>query len=68
MTLPDASRLSPRHPLFGEIMAAHDAAVARGDKTYTDPASGLLVLTRRAHLERGTCCSSGCRHCPYVES
>ena len=27
--------------------------------------NGLMVLTR-AYLERrGTCCRSGCRHCPY---
>ena len=26
---------------------------------------GLMVLTRKYLLERGTCCDSGCRHCPY---
>lgn len=30
-----------------------------------DPASGYLVFTRAYHLKRGTCCGSGCRHCPY---
>ena len=25
----------------------------------------LMVLTRRYLLGRGTCCDSGCRHCPY---
>ena len=24
-----------------------------------------LVLTALFHLERGQCCGSGCRHCPY---
>jgi hypothetical protein len=26
---------------------------------------GLLVLTEQYHRKRGTCCGSGCRHCPY---
>jgi hypothetical protein len=26
---------------------------------------GLTVFTREHHLERGYCCESGCRHCPY---
>lgn len=26
---------------------------------------GLVVLTARFHLERGYCCGSGCKHCPY---
>ena len=26
-----------------------------------------IVFTARYHLRRGTCCGSGCRHCPYKE-
>ena len=26
---------------------------------------GLLVFTERFHLQRGSCCGSDCRHCPY---
>jgi hypothetical protein len=26
---------------------------------------GNLVFTAAYHLKRGTCCGSGCRHCPY---
>jgi hypothetical protein len=26
---------------------------------------GFVVLTRKFHVERGTCCGNGCRHCPY---
>ncbi len=29
---------------------------------------GLMVLTRRYLLNRGTCCGNGCRHCPYDDS
>jgi hypothetical protein len=27
--------------------------------------NGLLVSTAAYHLKRGSCCGSGCRHCPY---
>jgi hypothetical protein len=27
-----------------------------------------LVFTAAYHLKRGTCCGSGCRHCPYGNS
>lgn len=26
---------------------------------------GLMVLTERYHLSRGTCCGNRCRHCPF---
>ncbi len=26
---------------------------------------GLMVLTKKYHLEREYCCGNGCRHCPY---
>jgi hypothetical protein len=26
---------------------------------------GQWVFTESYHLERGYCCKSGCRHCPY---
>ena len=46
--------------------ALHDQACASGLPSYTDPASGYQVLTADFLRERGTCCGSGCRHCPYV--
>lgn len=33
---------------------------------YKDPATGLLVFTAGYLWERGYCCDTGCRHCPYV--
>jgi hypothetical protein len=27
--------------------------------------NALLVYTAAYHLKRGSCCGSGCRHCPY---
>jgi hypothetical protein len=28
--------------------------------------NGLVVYTAAYHLQRGQCCGSGCRHCPFV--
>ena len=43
----------------------HDRAVAAGEATYLDPATGCSVFTSAYLRARGTCCDSGCRHCPY---
>jgi uncharacterized protein DUF5522 len=59
-------RLSRQHPLFAEITARHAAAVAEGEPSYRDPASGLSVFTAAFLADRGYCCESGCRHCPFV--
>jgi len=63
---PHPSRLPPGHPRRAEILAAHRAAVDAGQAGYIDPDTGLFVLTAAFHLERGSCCRNGCRHCPYV--
>jgi hypothetical protein len=44
---------------------AHAAAVDEGLDGYLDPATGFFVFTERFHRDRGRCCGSGCRHCPY---
>jgi hypothetical protein len=58
-------RLDPGHPRYAEILAAHDEAVRAGQPGYLDPDTGLFVLTAAWLSDRGTCCASGCRHCPY---
>lgn len=63
---PHPARLDPRNSRYGEIMTEHQRAVAQGRDLYVDPESGLYVLTAQAHLDRGRCCGSGCRHCPYL--
>jgi hypothetical protein len=63
---PHPSRLALDHPARSEILAAHDAAMTAGETGYFDPLSGLFVLTAAYLAERGSCCDSGCRHCPYV--
>jgi len=44
---------------------AHDAAVREGREGYLDPATGFFVFTAETLKARGSCCGSGCRHCPY---
>ena len=48
------------------IDRAHAEAVARGDDGYIDPDTGLYVMTASYLADRGFCCGSGCRHCPYA--
>jgi Family of unknown function (DUF5522) len=59
-------RLSPSHPRFAEITARHLAAIASGEPCYDDPSTWLTVFTAAFLAERGYCCDSGCRHCPFV--
>jgi hypothetical protein len=63
---PHPARLPPTHPRYAEILAAHASAMAAGSALYRDPPTGLSVLTADYLAQRGTCCGSGCRHCPYV--
>jgi len=46
-------------------MLEHGRAVSAGDAYYVDPETGYLVMTAQALEDRGECCGSGCRHCPY---
>lgn len=38
--------------------------LTEGEDYYLTP-EGYKVFTEKYHLERGYCCRSGCRHCPY---
>jgi hypothetical protein len=61
-------RLSPKHPRFNEIQNRHRSAIAEGNPSYKDPASGLTVMTAKFLADRGYCCLSGCRHCPFEQA
>ena len=62
---PHPDRLDPRHPRRREIIEAHRSALRDGQAGYTDPDTGLFVLSAGFLAKRGTCCGRGCRHCPY---
>jgi len=38
----------------------------KDDKTLYYLENGKVVFTPEYHLQRGDCCGSGCRHCPYI--
>jgi len=48
-----------------EIDRLHAEACSNDLPTYTDPRTGYEVMTADFLRRRGTCCESGCRHCPY---
>jgi hypothetical protein len=64
---PHPRRLPPDTPGYDEILALHAATVRRGGTKYRDPASGLWVMTATYLWDRGYCCFSQCRHCPWVD-
>jgi len=66
LTVPLLHRYSIRHRSFEPAMALHAAAVAAGAPVYRDPATGNSVFTAAFLADRGYCCESGCRHCPYA--
>ena len=51
-----------------DISEAHRRAVEAGRDHYTDPSTGLFVMTSLFLTRRGYCCKNDCRHCPYGES
>lgn len=48
-----------------DIKTLHTEACAKGLDFYTDPSTGYQVFTELYHKRRGSCCGSGCRHCPW---
>ncbi|XP_068175361.1 uncharacterized protein C1orf53 homolog isoform X2 [Antennarius striatus] len=50
------------------IHRLHREACEAKKQMYVDPSSGYKVFTEYAHLQRGKCCGSACRHCPYGQA
>lgn len=48
-----------------EVIRRHEEACLKRQNSYLDPQTGYSVMTRFYLINRGTCCSTGCRHCPY---
>lgn len=67
LRLPAPSRLPFDHPHREEILRSHDRAMEDGRPAYADPPTGYWVFTAAYLWDRGFCCDSGCRHCPYAE-
>jgi Family of unknown function (DUF5522) len=64
---PHPSRLDPHHPARAAILAAHTEAVAAERDGYLDPVTGYFVFTAAHLANTGSCCNSGCRHCPFID-
>lgn len=64
-SVPHPARLGPDAPGRDAALARHERALAAGLSTYLDPATGCSVLTADYLADRGACCGSGCRHCPW---
>jgi hypothetical protein len=64
---PAPARLPAEAPGYRAICSAHEAAMARGDAVYRDPFTGLYAMTAAYLWDRGECCQSGCRHCPWLD-
>ncbi|XP_061739468.1 uncharacterized protein C1orf53 homolog isoform X2 [Nerophis ophidion] len=47
------------------VHRVHAEACQAKKQMYVDPSSGYKVFTEYAQLQRGKCCGSACRHCPY---
>lgn len=65
MVRPLPNRLRNSSRFYGEIMSCHENAVLDRRPNYQDPVSGFMVFTAQFLADRGYCCDSGCRHCPY---
>ena len=50
---------------MNKVEILHQAACKRKQNGYSDPETGFFVLTEYYLAQRGHCCGSGCRHCPY---
>jgi len=48
-----------------EIERCHQQAITRNQNAYIDPITKYQVFTSQFLLQRGWCCGSSCRHCPY---
>jgi hypothetical protein len=66
LRVPHPARCDPNRPDCAEILARHTEAMAAERDTYVDPATGYQVWTARFLWERGYCCETGCRHCPWI--
>nr|XP_025974870.1 uncharacterized protein C1orf53 homolog [Dromaius novaehollandiae] len=63
---PERSWVTPR-PQAGKGPSSCGEPGKAGQQSYVDPVTGYLVFTKVAHLQRGKCCGSACRHCPYEQ-
>jgi len=57
---------TPREPFVEQQTPTELREPLRDDDFYWD--GPYMVFTAAYHLRRGSCCHSGCRHCPYGDA
>jgi hypothetical protein len=67
LTVPSEKRMPLTTPKREERLAAHEAAMSAGLDGYNDPVNNMFVMTAKSLADKGFCCDSGCRHCPYED-
>lgn len=67
LNLPSEKRMPLSTPQREARLAAHDAAMADDQDGYIDPVNSMFVMTAKSLADKGFCCDSGCRHCPYED-
>ena len=66
LEVPSTRRFAATHPQYSEVLGRHRTAIEAGEPGYRDPVSGFFVFTAKFLADRGYCCNSGCRHCPFT--
>ena len=59
-----ANRVQPAENSAATSESAEREPLGEQDFYWDGP---YMVFTAAYHLRRGTCCNSGCRHCPYQQ-
>jgi hypothetical protein len=58
-------RLRPKGEPLPELEKSEKRPPIEGEDFYWE--GPYVVFTEAYHLRRGSCCGSGCRHCPWRE-
>mgnify|MGYP001223245321 CR=1 FL=1 len=48
-----------------ELYHQEGRKVEFNQKDFYKSKEGAMVMTEDYHIRRGSCCGSGCKHCPY---
>ena len=48
-----------------ELYHKEERKVKFNKKDFYTNKEGIIVMTENYHIRRGSCCGSGCKHCPY---
>jgi hypothetical protein len=50
---------------ISELYYKEERKIEFNQKDFYETKDNLMVMTEEFHIQRGSCCGSGCRHCPY---